>query len=72
MPADKPHKAIIQLHLTVYDVLDSGEVSGKPIPQSDLKQYELGRTASIIISGPDKHHCLMKVKSIMEKLNAGA
>lgn len=72
MPADKPHKAIIHLQLNVYDVLDTGECSGKSLPQSELKQYELGRNATIILSASDKHHLLMKVKNLMEKLNAGS
>lgn len=63
-----PHKAILHITLEVFDVLSTGECSGRPLQREELQQYELKPKMVKTINGFDKNDCLTKLKQFLDTL----
>lgn len=59
----KPHVAVLNINIELYDILDSGEVSGNLKKAEDLDSKILVR-----IDGFDKQDCIKNVKKKIEEL----
>jgi hypothetical protein len=66
--ATQKHRALIEIKIEVYDVLDSGEFSGHPTNLSQHSEYGLKKLNYHQIEGFDKHDCLTKAKKWLEDI----
>lgn len=64
--AKRPHKAVVTVSVQVYDVLDTGELSGNPVKKEEMEQFGL-RNVLFSVEGFDKYDCLKKTKEVIKK-----
>ena len=66
----KKHTAVIHIKIEVYDVLDSGELSGKPLSRKELKEQGIPSSALARVDGFDKFDCLKNLKQKLLEFQA--
>lgn len=62
------YKAVVLYQINVYDVLPSGECSGRVLPDKELKSEGIPRSSSITISGNTKEECLLNVRNFISRM----
>lgn len=63
-----PHTAIIQVIVTAYQKLPTGEIGTTILSEDELKEYGIRKKTLIGIDGFDKFECMKKVKMKIDKL----
>ncbi len=66
----KHHTAVILLKVEVHDVLETGELSGKPLSKKELKENGIPTSSIVKVSGFDKFDCLNKLKQKLLEIQA--
>lgn len=66
----KKHSAVLHIKIEVYDVLDSGELSGKPLSRKELKEHGIPVSALAKVNGFDKFDCLKNLKQKLLDIQA--
>ena len=66
----KKHAAVILLKIEVHEVLDSGELSGKPLSKQDLKEFGIPISAVARVNGFDKFDCMKNLKQKLLEIQA--
>lgn len=64
----EPHKAVIQITIDVFDVLSTGECSGRPVKKEELTEYGLKPRMTRTVNGFDKNDCLTKLKQLIDTM----
>jgi hypothetical protein len=62
------HKAVMLLHITVHEVLESGECAARPVSEDDLQQYGLSPKMVLSCTGFDLNNCLTKLLQALQPL----
>ena len=60
----------MHIKVEVYDVLDSGELSGKPLSRKELKEHGIPTSSLARINGFDKFDCLKNLKQKLLEIQA--
>ena len=66
----KKHAAVILLKIEVHEVLDSGELSGKPLSQKELAEFAIPISSIARINGFDKFDCMKNLKQKLLEIQA--
>lgn len=66
----KKHTAVILLKIEVHEVLDSGELSGKPLSKKELSDFGIPMSALAKVSGFDKFDCMKNLKQKLLEIQA--
>ena len=71
MSLKAPHIAILNIRVEFQELLKTGECSGRPISNKDLKDMGCKSEVIISIKGIDARDCANKVKKALEELRNG-
>ena len=66
--ATKKHRTLIEIRVEIYDVLDTGEYSGRPINLNNYTEYGIKKQQYHQIEGFDRHDCMIKTKQWLENI----
>lgn len=63
------HRAIVNLQIEVFPVLDSGECSGHPVTNEEMEKFKIKPSMLVSVDGFDRTECLRKLRRRIEEFN---
>ena len=59
----KPHRAVIRVHMTVHEIMRTGESHGDTVCVEELEKCNLGEHFLLYVEGNDRYDCLRNVSN---------